>query len=254
MEGQILLNVYFCDELKHRILEKNGMSMELVAGCCFKGFVLVPQENWGICVVFQDGGQQLIRLQDIDKAYNLEDKCSFLLIQPDPGIRCDTVMDMLYRDVGQIVDESIQHGYPDITSEGLLERAAQIVEGDDAIWLSESRVEQKVRMMAENIYINKGHVRVEDVAEAAGMSVRHVHRLFTSELGIGPKEFARRVRIRNAAIKVMADPQKNMSDYMEGLGYSDQAHFQREFKWYMGMTPGKFKRVMRNLKQPEDQK
>ena len=252
MEGQILLNVYFCDELKHRILEKNGISMELVAGCCFKGLVLVPQERWGICVVFQDGGQRVIRLQDIDKAYTLEDKCSFLLIQPDPGIRCGAVMDMLYSDAGHIVDESMQHGYPDITAEGLLDRAAQIVGGDDAIWLSESRVERKVRMMAENIYISKGHVRVEDIAEAAGVSVRHVHRLFTGELGIGPKEFARRVRIRNAAIRVMTDPCKNMSDYMEGLGYSDQAHFQREFKWYMGMTPGKFKRVMRNLIQPGD--
>ena len=36
------------------------------------------------------------------------------------------------------------------------------------------------------------------------------------------------------------DPYKENSDYIANAGYSDQAHFQREFKAYTGITPRTF--------------
>lgn len=39
---------------------------------------------------------------------------------------------------------------------------------------------------------------------------------------------------------IINDPYKENSDYIANAGYSDQAHFQREFKAYTGITPRTF--------------
>jgi len=41
-------------------------------------------------------------------------------------------------------------------------------------------------------------VRVESVAERLGVTARHLRRAFTESVGIGPKDFARTVRLQRA--------------------------------------------------------
>lgn len=44
--------------------------------------------------------------------------------------------------------------------------------------------------------------------------------------------------------KMLEHPGGHVTDYMDDMGYSDQAHFQREFKWYTGMTPGSLLKIL----------
>lgn len=96
---------------------------------------------------------------------------------------------------------------------------------------------EKICRMIES---SDGQIRISELAGEMGCSERHIYRLMMNAYGIGPKEYARIVRIRCAVRRMLEDSTRGITDYMEGLGFSDQAHFQREFKWYAGMTPRKF--------------
>ncbi|RGS43648.1 AraC family transcriptional regulator [Coprococcus eutactus] len=78
--------------------------------------------------------------------------------------------------------------------------------------------------------------------------MRHVHRIFSENIGKGPKKFSKIVRIRKTTERIFEDPYESITNYMEEMAYSDQAHFQREFKWYTGYTPGNFIRLNRSVK------
>lgn len=87
---------------------------------------------------------------------------------------------------------------------------------------------------------SQGNVRIHELAEELHYSERHMSRIFQNSMGITPKTFARIVRFQNALDSILHQPMLSLCDYMTELGYSDQAHFQREFKEYTGITPKHF--------------
>lgn len=85
-------------------------------------------------------------------------------------------------------------------------------------------------------------VRVESVAERLGVTARHLRRAFTQSVGIGPKDFARAVRLQRAV--GMAATSKDWGRIAAAAGYYDQAHLIADFRELVGLTPGAFvKRV-----------
>jgi len=83
-------------------------------------------------------------------------------------------------------------------------------------------------------------VRVERVAERLGVTSRHLRRAFTESVGIGPKDFARTVRLQRA-VRLTATSQ-NWSRIAASAGYYDQAHLIAEFRELVGLTPSAFLR------------
>ncbi|WP_437515433.1 helix-turn-helix domain-containing protein [Sorangium sp. So ce1099] len=83
-----------------------------------------------------------------------------------------------------------------------------------------------------------GEVRVESVAERLGVTARHLRRAFTESVGIGPKEFARTVRLQRAVR--MAATSKDWVRIAADAGYYDQAHLIGDFRELVGLTPGAF--------------
>ncbi|WP_434046699.1 MULTISPECIES: helix-turn-helix domain-containing protein [Sorangium] len=81
-------------------------------------------------------------------------------------------------------------------------------------------------------------VRVESVAERLGVTARHLRRAFTESVGIGPKEFARIVRLQRAVR--MAATSKDWARIAADAGYYDQAHLIADFRELVGLTPGAF--------------
>lgn len=81
-------------------------------------------------------------------------------------------------------------------------------------------------------------VRVESVAERLGVTARHLRRAFTESVGIGPKEFARTVRLQRAVRG--AATSKDWARIAADAGYYDQAHLIADFRQLVGLTPGAF--------------
>ncbi|WP_394830152.1 helix-turn-helix transcriptional regulator [Pendulispora rubella] len=81
-------------------------------------------------------------------------------------------------------------------------------------------------------------VRVESVADRLGVTARHLRRAFTESIGIGPKDFARTVRLQRAV--QMASNSKDWARIAADSGYYDQAHLIADFRELVGLTPGAF--------------
>lgn len=83
-----------------------------------------------------------------------------------------------------------------------------------------------------------GETRVERVAEQLGVTARHLRRAFTESVGIGPKDFARTVRLQR--VVRLAATSKDWARIALQAGYYDQAHLIADFRELVGLTPGAF--------------
>jgi AraC-like DNA-binding protein len=81
-------------------------------------------------------------------------------------------------------------------------------------------------------------VRVERVAAKLGVSARHLRRAFSEHVGIGPKDFARTVRLQRAVR--LAEASQDWGRIAASAGYYDQAHLIADFHELVGLTPGAF--------------
>jgi AraC-like DNA-binding protein len=98
--------------------------------------------------------------------------------------------------------------------------------------------------------LEEGEVRVESVADRLGVTARHLRRAFTENVGIGPKEFARTVRLQRAVR--LAATSCDWARIAADAGYYDQAHLIADFRQLVGLTPGAFfKRAGGPMTQPK---
>ena len=83
---------------------------------------------------------------------------------------------------------------------------------------------------------------VQDVVRHSGYSHRTFISLFTRSVGLTPKRYCRVLRFRRALERSSAGPPA-LIDLAGAAGYSDQAHFTREFREFAGMTPSEYRRA-----------
>jgi len=79
--------------------------------------------------------------------------------------------------------------------------------------------------------------RVTDFAQAEGLSVRLLQRLFAAYVGVGPKWVILRYRIHEALERAGAEEPVDWAGLAADLGYADQAHLVRDFTATVGVTP-----------------
>lgn len=91
--------------------------------------------------------------------------------------------------------------------------------------------------------IEGGEVRVDRVAARLGITARHLRRAFAENVGFGPKEYARSVRLQRALR--LAVNSRDWGRIALEAGYYDQAHLIADFRQLVGVTPGAFVRHAR---------
>ena len=114
-----------------------------------------------------------------------------------------------------------------LLEQALLERAADApLPRPDVAW-AWRRLEQ-----------TGGRLPVSALAEELGCSRRHLTARFHEELGLPPKAFGRLLRFRRAADLMTAPDAPSLAEIAAACGYADQAHFNRDFRSFAGVSPG----------------
>ena len=111
--------------------------------------------------------------------------------------------------------------------------------------------DETVPMVTEMVYSvarDRGILTVDDLVERYGMNKRKLQRLFAKYVGVSPKWVIQRYRLHEAAERLAADPSVAQSALAAELGYSDQAHFIRDFKAVVGTAPAAYARSARGAR------
>ncbi|MFO0618509.1 MAG: helix-turn-helix transcriptional regulator [Polyangiaceae bacterium] len=93
---------------------------------------------------------------------------------------------------------------------------------------------------AEIARTDRAILRVDALAERAGLSVRALQSLFHQHVGVSPKWVIRRFRVQDAAERIAREGVLDGAALASACGYFDQAHFIRDFKSQIGKTPGQY--------------
>jgi AraC-like DNA-binding protein len=82
--------------------------------------------------------------------------------------------------------------------------------------------------------------RITLLADEAGLSMRRFSELFTVQVGVSPKRFARLKRFHTTLHRIHSAQAPDWCDIASRMGYADQAHMIREFREFSGLAPSAY--------------
>lgn len=90
-----------------------------------------------------------------------------------------------------------------------------------------------------------------EMAEVAGFSPHHFHRVFRHVTGENPKEYLRRLRLERAVYRMKVSPDNVLQIALES-GFATPETFTRAFVRRFGMSPSHFRAVLRTYRECAD--
>lgn len=166
---------------------------------------------------------------------NLKPECLLHLFQVPASVLFND-----YTDISNFLNRKINT---------LAERMYGISDAAELIRISEAYLTSRLKhIAAERSYVTeatqlirqaKGNISVEDLCRNLYVSERQLQRSFKDALGTGPKTYTRIIRFRNAYqhVKQAKHEKVSWASISYDFGYSDQAHFIRDFKEFSGTVP-----------------
>ena len=87
-----------------------------------------------------------------------------------------------------------------------------------------------------------GPLSREVLAEVAGFSVPHFHRIFTSQMGENISNYVRRLRLERAGRKLRMGA-VDITEVALAAGYDTHAAFSKAFRQQYGLSPSEFREL-----------
>ncbi|MEP6484413.1 MAG: helix-turn-helix domain-containing protein [Rudaea sp.] len=97
-----------------------------------------------------------------------------------------------------------------------------------------------VRRVAERVAMDRTITHVEHIVDTYAIGKRRLQRLFDEYVGVTPKWMIQRFRLIEAANQMHNTDNVDWAAIALDLGYSDQAHFIRDFKKIIGQSPADY--------------
>lgn len=108
---------------------------------------------------------------------------------------------------------------------------------------SPSNTQERAAVLRAQKYLEEhfaDRVTLQDLARLTRLSPFHLNRLFCKQIGMPPHAYQIQVRISRA--KSLLRSGRRISETASTTGFVDQSHFSRQFKKFVGVTPGQFLR------------
>jgi AraC-like DNA-binding protein len=111
---------------------------------------------------------------------------------------------------------------------------------------------QHAERIVNEIATQRGITRVAQVCDAFQLAPLALQRLLRSKVGVSPKWLIQRYRLHEAVARIHAEGARDVAwaALAAELGFTDQAHFARTFKAFIGMSPGRYARQPQAPGQP----
>jgi AraC-like DNA-binding protein len=93
---------------------------------------------------------------------------------------------------------------------------------------------------ADIIRKRKGNISISELAGKVYISTRQLEREFKQKIGISPKNYMRIARLNEVNRKIQNGERVDLTSLSYIAGYSDQAHFIRDFRQFTGESPKVF--------------
>ncbi len=107
-----------------------------------------------------------------------------------------------------------------------------------------AKPKDNVAFAADKIRAANGVIEIATLAHEAGCSDRHFQRIFTRQVGVAPKAYARLCRLDHAIYMHEQFPKMAWSEIAFSCGYADQSHLARDFRALQNETPTQFRRYL----------
>ncbi|HZD93859.1 MAG TPA: AraC family transcriptional regulator [Candidatus Sulfotelmatobacter sp.] len=105
---------------------------------------------------------------------------------------------------------------------------------------SEARVTRVLRRIERHIS-DSLDVSIANLAREAGLSPYHFLRTFEAVTGVTPHQYIMRVRLREAAVRLAAEPERVL-DIAYDCCFRDVSNFNRAFRMEFGVSPKAYRR------------
>lgn len=104
---------------------------------------------------------------------------------------------------------------------------------------------QIVDQLVQFVSANAGRrLSLQELADAAHISLPYMHRLFQTHLGLAPGQYIAKIRMEEAKT-LLRSGSLSMGAVAREMGFSSQQHFSRQFRSVCGMTPSEYVRSLR---------
>lgn len=87
------------------------------------------------------------------------------------------------------------------------------------------------------IWKEEGNISTASLSKSVYLCERQLQRLFKNTVGVSPKLYSRIIRFRGAYEQAVSGKWAGWADVAYNSGYTDQAHFVKDFKSFTGLTP-----------------
>jgi AraC-like DNA-binding protein len=109
-------------------------------------------------------------------------------------------------------------------------------------YIPDPSIEQALQIILQS----RGNLRIEDLKNHLDIHYKTLERKFKTYVGLTPKVFARIVRFKYTYKRFHAIAQHDPSFFLD-LGYYDQNHFIKDFKYFLHTTPSAYFRKQRSI-------
>ena len=109
-------------------------------------------------------------------------------------------------------------------------------------WLSQVINPQQTELTLVNAALQileqyQGAIAISTLAAKLAVNQRRLERLFNDQVGLTAKEYGRNIRIKQARFYLKQHSNVSLADVAYNLGFFDQAHFSKQFKYVVGISP-----------------
>lgn len=103
----------------------------------------------------------------------------------------------------------------------------------------ELRIIEALRLIDAGL--NDQRLTVAYLAQELHLSPSRLRQIFTAELGVAPRSYIRKIRLRRAR-RLLANSSLSVKEVMASVGFDDPSDFSRAYRKFFGVPPSVCKR------------